>query len=127
MKKAIFIAREINVSEKFISLTIVALGTSLPELVTSIIAITKKRYDLAIGNVVGSNLFNIFFVLGTCSVIHPILYDTVLNVDFLFLIIITFLFFLTMFTGKKHKLDRWEAFLFVVFYAIYIVFLFYRR
>ncbi|NQV19680.1 MAG: calcium/sodium antiporter [Armatimonadetes bacterium] len=127
VKKAIFIARELNVSEKFISLTIVALGTSLPELVTSIIAVSKKRYDLAIGNVVGSNLFNIFFVLGTCSVIAPIKYDPILNVDFMFLIIITFLFFLTMFTGKKHKLDRWEAFLFVIFYAIYIVFLFYRR
>jgi len=127
VKKAIFIARELNVSEKFISLTIVALGTSLPELVTSIMAITKKRYDLAIGNVVGSNLFNIFFVLGTCSVIAPIKYDPILNVDFMFLIIITFLFFLAMFTGKKHKLDRWEAFLFVLFYAVYIVFLFYRR
>ena len=124
---AVIIARYFGVSEKFIGLTIVALGTSLPELVTSIIAITKGRNDLAIGNVVGSNLFNILLVLGVSSLIAPIQYDIALNIDFAFLCIITIMLFITMFIGKKHKLTKIEAVLFVILYFVYLVFLFVRK
>ena len=124
---AVLIARHFNVSEKFIGLTIVALGTSLPELVTSIIAITKGRNDLAIGNVIGSNLFNILLVLGVSSLIAPIHYDIALNIDFIFLCVITIMLFTTMFIGKKHKLTKIEAVFFVILYITYLVFIFYRK
>ena len=124
---AVIIARHFEVSEKFIGLTIVALGTSLPEFVTSIIAITKGRNDLAIGNVIGSNLFNILLVLGVSSLIAPIHYDFALNIDFIFLCVITIMLFTTMFIGKKHKLTKVEAVFFVFLYFAYLVFLFYRK
>lgn len=124
---AVIIARHFEVSEKFIGLTIVALGTSLPELVTSILAITKGRNDLAIGNVIGSNIFNILLVLGVSSLIAPIHYDIALNIDFIFLCVITIMLFTTMFVGKKHKLTKIEAVLFVFLYLVYLVFLFYRK
>ncbi len=124
---AVIIARHYEVSEKFIGLTIVALGTSLPELVTSVIAITKGRNDLAIGNVIGSNLFNILLVLGVSSLITPIHYDISLNIDFTFLCIITTMLFITMFIGKKHKLTKIEAVFFVLLYSVYLVFIFYRK
>jgi len=124
---AVIIARHFVVSEKFIGLTIVALGTSLPELVTSVIAITKGRNDLAIGNVIGSNLFNILLVLGVSSLIAPIHYNMALNIDFIFLSVITIMLFTSMFVGKKHKLTKVEAILFVFLYLLYLVFLFIRK
>jgi len=124
---AVVIARNFNVSEKFIGLTIVALGTSLPELVTSVIAIRRGRNDLAIGNVIGSNLFNILLVLGVSSLIAPIHYDITLNIDFIFLCVITIMLFTSMFVGKKHKLTKIEAVLFVFLYLAYLVFLFVRK
>lgn len=124
---AVIIARHYEVSEKFIGLTIVALGTSLPELVTSVIAITKGRNDLAIGNVIGSNIFNILLVLGVSSLITPIHYDISLNIDFTFLCVITIILFITMFIGKKHKLTKIEAVFFVMLYLVYLVFIFYRK
>jgi cation:H+ antiporter len=127
VKNAVSIARMLDVSEKFIGITIVALGTSLPELVTSVMAIKKKRYGLAVGNVIGSNLFNIFLVLGATAIINPITYPVSLNIDFYFLIIITLILFITMFTGKKRRLDRWEAVTFIILYICYIVFLIYRK
>ena len=124
---AVIIARYFAVSEKFIGLTIVALGTSLPELVTSVMAIRKGRNDLAIGNVIGSNLFNILLVLGVSSLIAPIHYDIALNIDFIFLCLITIILFITMFIGKKHKLTKIEAVFFVILYFAYLVFLFVRK
>ncbi len=127
VRNAVNLARMFNVGEKLIALTIVALGTSLPEFVTSIIAITKKRYDLAIGNVIGSNLFNLFMVLGITSLINPVKFNTELNVDFYFLLIVTLIFLITMFTGKKRKLDRWEAVMFIVMYGFYLLFIIHRK
>jgi len=124
---AVIIAMHFEVSEKFIGLTIVALGTSLPELVTSVIAITKGRNDLAIGNVIGSNLFNILLVLGVSAIITPIHYDVSLNIDFIFLCIITIMLFSSMFVGSKHKLTKVEAGLFIVLYLFYLIFLFVRK
>ena len=124
---AVIIATHFGVSQKFIGLTIVALGTSLPELVTSVMAIKKGRNDLAIGNVIGSNLFNILLVLGVSSLIAPIHYDITLNIDFIFLCMITIMLFITMFIGKKHKLTKIEAVFFVILYFVYLVFLFVRK
>ena len=124
---AVKIATQFGVSQKFIGLTIVALGTSLPELVTSVLAIKKGRNDLAIGNVIGSNLFNILLVLGVSSIIAPIQYDIALNIDFIFLSVITIMLFITMFIGKKHKLTKIESVFFVALYFVYLVFLFVRR
>jgi cation:H+ antiporter len=124
---AVSIARELLVSEKLIALTIVAAGTSLPELATSVVAAVKKRYDIAVGNIIGSNIFNIFFILGVSSIINTAHYSSALNMDFLVLVFGTLLLFLAMFTGRAHRLDRWEAFLFIATYSGYLVYLFYRR
>ena len=124
---AVKFASILNLSDKFIALTVVALGTSLPELVTSVIAVKKKHSDLAIGNVVGSNILNLLLVLGTTSLIKPITYNPALNPDFYFLIFITLILFISMYTFKKHKLDRIEAGFFVILYIAYTVFLLYRK
>jgi len=127
VKYAVSIARMLHVSEKLIALTIVAFGTSLPEFVTSVIAVTRKRYDLAIGNVIGSNLFNMFMVLGVTSIIKPVVFDLSLNSDMYLMIVITLIFFITMFTGKKRQLDRFEAFLFILMYIAYLIYIIKRQ
>lgn len=119
---AVSIALDLGVSEKLISLTIVAFGTSLPELATSIVAAYKRNVDIAVGNIIGSNIFNIFLILGVSSVITPLNFDTVFNIDLLFLAIGTSILFLAMFTGKKKILDRWEAILLLALYVGYTIF-----
>ena len=118
------IAQQLGVSEALIGLTIVAAGTSLPELATSVMAAIKKKADIAVGNIIGSNIFNIFLILGISSIIKPINYDPALNTDIFILLGGTVLLFIFMFSGKKKKLDRWEAaVLLLVFigYTIYLV------
>jgi len=115
------------VSQSLIGLTIVAVGTSLPELATSAVAAYKKNPDIAVGNVVGSNIFNIFFILGVSSIIRPIPFEAGSNIDVGVAIIASLLLFLCMFTGKKRMLDRWEGCIFLVLYASYICFLIVRR
>jgi cation:H+ antiporter len=124
---AVDIAREYHMSDKLIGLTILAIGTSLPELVTSAIAAKKGKIDIAIGNVIGSNIFNIFFILAITATINPLEFDTVLNFDFTVLILASVMLFFTMFTGKRRVLDRWEAILFLSFYIIYTVYLIVRN
>lgn len=124
---SIQLARQLFVSEKLIAITIVAGGTSLPELATSVVAACKRKCDIAIGNIVGSNIFNIFFVLGISSFIKGSPYNPAFNVDLFVLIAATLVLFVTMFTGSNRRLDRWEASLFVVAYIIYLIFLFYRK
>ncbi|HKL71663.1 MAG TPA: calcium/sodium antiporter [Marinilabiliaceae bacterium] len=116
------IARYFNISEKVIGLTIVAMGTSLPELFTSIIAIRKNSTDIAIGNVIGSNIFNIFLILGVGGMIRPMEYSVAFNSDLILLIIGSILLLLAMFTGRKRKLDRWEAIILLSIYIAYIVY-----
>lgn len=120
---AVDMARAIGISEKIIGLTIVAAGTSLPELATSVVAAIKKNNDIAVGNIVGSNIFNIFLILGVSSLINPVSFSTVFNADLLLLTIGTLLLFFAMFTGRKHKLDRWEAILLLVIYIGYTLYL----
>ncbi len=126
VNEAIFLAKIAGLSEMFIGLTIVAIGTSLPELVTSIIAARKGQADIAIGNVVGSNIFNIFWILGVTSIINPIPVSARANTDILFSLVATLALFFAMFTRKKHTLERWQGVLFVLAYIVYTVFLIYR-
>lgn len=127
VSNSISIARYLAVSENLIAITIVAGGTSLPELATSAVAAYRKRDDIAIGNIVGSNIFNICFILGMSSLIKPVLYDPILNIDLMVLIAATTVLFITMFTGTKRRLDRWEAIVFIVSYIGYIYFLLCRK
>lgn len=120
---AIKIAHEYGLSEKLIGLTILAAGTSLPELATSCVAAYRKNTDIAIGNVIGSNIFNIFFILGITGVIHPIPYNSAMNFDIYVLIASTVLLMIFMFTLKSRKLDRWEAFLMLLAYFAYTIYL----
>lgn len=117
---AIEIAQSLQISEKIIGLTIVAAGTSLPELATSVVAALKKNNDIAVGNIIGSNIFNIFFILPISALINPIPFDTHFNTDLYILGGGTALLFIAMFSGKKKKLDRWEAALLLGFYIFFI-------
>ena len=111
---------EANLAEKIVGLTIVAVGTSLPELVTSVIAAKKGQVDMALGNVIGSNLFNILFVLGISATINPIVADSTIIFDLVFMMTITLLLFGLSFTGK---LKKWMGFLFLGLYIAYLVYL----
>jgi cation:H+ antiporter len=120
---AVHLALSLGMSQSLVGLTLVAIGTSLPELATSAVAARKKNVEIAVGNVVGSNIFNVFFVLGTSALIKPLPFQTKNNVDIGMVIVTNILLFVTMFTGKRRLLDRWEGVVFTVLYAGYILFL----
>lgn len=120
---AISIAHHFGLSEKLIGLTILAAGTSLPELATSAVAAYRKNADIAIGNVVGSNIFNIFFILGITGLVNPISYNTAMNFDIYVLLASTFVLIIFMFTINQRKLDRWEAIILLICYVVYTVYL----
>ncbi len=120
---AVEMAVQLGLSEKVIGLTIVAAGTSLPELATSVVAVLRKNYDIAIGNVIGSNIFNIFFILGVSAWIRPITYTAAFNVDLILLCLGTVALLLMMFTGKRHALDRWQAGILLLVYGVYTTYL----
>lgn len=123
VSNAIKLAKSMGMSEKLIGLTIVAAGTSMPELATSVVAAIKKNNDIAVGNIIGSNIFNVFLILGASSLIHPIQYNLKFNMDIYLLAGGTIFLFVVMFTGQKKKLDRWEALLLLLFYIIYTSFI----
>lgn len=122
----LIIASALGISETLVGLTLIALGTSLPELATSIVAAHKKKPDIAIGNIVGSNIFNIFFVLGTSSLIRPIEFDPALNFDIVFTLLATLGLLLAFYVGKKKILERWQGWGFLILYVAYIAFLIHR-
>ncbi len=124
---AVILAVGLGVSEKLIGLTIVSMGTSLPELATSAMAAYKKRPDLAVGNIVGSNIFNILLIVGVSAFIRPIRYQPVFNLDLAVFAGATFWLFLAMFSGKKRKLDRWEASILLTAYVIYTIYIIIRK
>lgn len=123
VNNAIEIAESLGISEKIIGLTVIAAGTSLPELATSIVAATKKNADIAVGNIVGSNIFNILLILGSASVISPVSYTDSFNLDLYILAGGTLFLILAMLTGKRKILDRWEAAILLIFYLAYTVYL----
>lgn len=120
------IAASLGMSQALIGLTILAVGTSLPELATSVTAALRGNADIAVGNVVGSNIFNILWILGVTATITPIEYNTALNLDMWLLVAVSLLFFLFTFTWKEHKIDRREGGLFFILYIGYLTFLILR-
>lgn len=119
---AVSLARGLGISERIIGLTIVSFGTSLPELTTSIIAAIKGNSDIAIGNITGSNLFNIFWVLSVSAIVSPIplggsQIDIIMNI-FISLLLFSFVFF-----SKERKLDRKKGIVFLIVYSLYIGYL----
>ncbi|MCF7920989.1 MAG: calcium/sodium antiporter [Candidatus Cloacimonetes bacterium] len=126
VRNSVSLALQFGVSEKFISLTIVAIGTSLPELVTSIIAVRKKSSDIAVGNVVGSNIFNIFGVIGITAILKPISYNTEMDVDLLILMLVTMILYLLLKAGKHYLLNRLKSAILVILYGVYIYYLLFR-
>jgi cation:H+ antiporter len=123
---AVHMALKLGLSQSTVGLTVVAVGTSLPELATSAVAAYRKNVDIAVGNVVGSNIFNIFFVLGISSIIHPLPFTSANNIDLGMVILASLMLFIFMFTGKKRSLDRWEGMVCICIYVSYIIFLIYR-
>ena len=118
---AVAIARHYGLSEKLIGLTILAAGTSLPELATSAVAAYRKNTDIAIGNVVGSCIFNIFLILGITGMIRPTPYNAILNFDMYVLGASIVLLMIFMFTLNQRKLDRWEALIMLLSYFTYAI------
>lgn len=123
---AIEIAVFFGLSEALIGLTIVAIGTSLPELATSAVAARKGKADMAVGSIVGSNIFNFLWVLGFSSVLSPIQHNPVLNIDLMSLICATILLLILIYVGKKNILDKYEGLVLISLYVVYIIFLVYR-
>lgn len=123
------IAYRFGMSEKLVGLTIVAMGTSLPELVTSIVAALKGENDIALGNVLGSNIFNILLIIGFSSTISPITVAANLMIDFLYLLAITFFLFALIFIGKgkEKKLTRFEGLILVTLYIGYMIYIIIRN
>ena len=120
---AVSIAEYLGVSQSFIGLTIVAVGTSLPELATSAVAAYKKQSDIAIGNVVGSNIINVFWILGISAIIKPLPFNNKSNFDIIVAMYASVLLFTVMFVGKKRVIERREGIIMLISYIIYIVFL----
>ena len=119
------IAMELNVSESVIGLTIIAIGTAMPELVTSIVAVIKKDTDLAVGNLVGSCVLNLFLILGVGLILTPLNFSKDFKYNLIYLIISTFVIWCFNFVGKKHILTRGKGVILLLMFGFYIVKLFY--
>lgn len=126
LDSSIAIARSLNVSESVISITLVAAGTSVPELATSVVAAAKGRSELALGNVVGSNIANIFLIVGLSATIRPLSMGGITQWDVLLMLVASVMLLLTAFTFKKYRLDRWEGVCFIAVYVAYMFYLLYR-
>ena len=123
---AVKVAQSFNLSEKIISVTILAIGTSLPELVTSVSAAFKGKSDIAIGNILGSNIFNLLLIIGVSSMISPITYNTSYNVDMIFFVVGMLLLALFPVIPPKNKMTRWNGILYLYMYVAYMISLFVR-
>jgi cation:H+ antiporter len=124
---AVYVATQFGMSEALIGLTIVAVGTSLPELATAVSAAKKKHSDIVIGNVIGSNIFNIFWVLALSSSIRPLPFSEELNQDIIVTVLVTFLLFgILLHGGKKNDIVKWEGYMFVGLYIAYLAYLVFR-
>lgn len=121
---AVNVARIMNLSEKIISITILAIGTSLPELVTSVSAAIKGKSDIAIGNILGSCVFNMLLIIGVSSIIKPIVYNVSYNRDLIILIIGTFILSLFSIIPPKNKMSRANGIIYFLMYVGYMISLF---
>lgn len=123
MDGAVKMASAFGMSESLIGLTVVSVGTSLPELATSAVAAYKRNADIAVGNVVGSNIFNILFVLGISSTIRPLPFHPNSNTDIGMVVLSSLLLFSFMFSFERRSVDRWEGVGLLVLYLAYIWYL----
>ncbi|MCF8222869.1 MAG: calcium/sodium antiporter [Bacteroidales bacterium] len=123
LDNAVELAVRMGMSQKIIGLTIIAAGTSLPELATSIMAAIRKNTDIAVGNIIGSNIFNILLILSTSAIINPLQFSTKFNFDIIVLSAGTLVLLLSMYTGKKKEIDRWEAIVLLLAYIAYVIFM----
>lgn len=123
VSSAIKIAFKFGISESFMGLTVIAIGTSLPELAASVAAVRRKNVDMAIGNILGSNILNVFLIIGLSAIIRPLEYNIADNVSMLVMIAASLMFFIAMFTGKKYILEKWEGSIFLVSYFFFLMFL----
>lgn len=119
------IAIALGMSQTLVGLTIVSIGTSLPELVTSIVAALRKERDIALGNIVGSNIFNIFFVLGAAAVINPLFIDSRIILDLILLIMLTFM--LLIFSRTRYTIGKKEGACLAVAYVVYFIYIIIRN
>ncbi len=124
VNNAVNVANHFNWSEKLISLTILAIGTSLPELVTSVTAAIKGNSDIAIGNIIGSNIFNILFIIGVSALITPITYNFSYNFDFSVLIVSSIILAIFPFIPPKDKMSRFNGIIYLLIYIAYLLVLF---
>lgn len=123
LRSATSIARSLGISESVIAITLVAGGTSLPELASSLVSLFKGKADMALGNVIGSNIANILLILGVSATIHPLSMGGITVWDLLMVLLSSVVVFLAAFTFKRKAIDRWEGALFVAIYAVYIWYL----
>ena len=123
VNSATAIARLVGVSDKFIAVTILAGGTSLPELATCIVAAAKKKGQLALGNILGSNVFNILLILGTSALVTPLSFAGMSLVDVSVLLLSAILVWVWTYTGRKDRIGRWEGWIMIILFAAYIVWL----
>ncbi len=124
IKSGTRLAQNFNVSEKFIGLTLVSIGTSLPELIVSLTAALKKETGIVIGNIIGSNIFDFLVIIGVSGIFKSIIVDKSFLKDSFIILISTFLLYLSMFIGKKYTLKRSQGFILVTIYLIYFIRLF---
>jgi cation:H+ antiporter len=122
VKSATSIAQSLGVSDAIIGLTVVALGTSLPELATSCMAAFKKNCDIALGNVIGSNIFNVFFILGTSACVMPLPGYKGLEIDAMMAALASLLVMLFVYTNKKREIKRWHGAILLLVYAAYLAY-----
>jgi len=124
VNNAVIVAEWFGLSEKIISVTILAVGTSLPELVTTVSAAIKKESDIAIGNILGSNIFNMLLIIGVSALIKPITYNLSYNMDMYIAMIAAFVLFLFAYIPPKNKMSRMNGIVYLLIYIIYMVTLF---
>ncbi|MCI5989469.1 MAG: calcium/sodium antiporter [Candidatus Cryptobacteroides sp.] len=120
---AVSIAKMLNVSDKFIAVTILAGGTSMPELATCLVAAVKKKGQLALGNIIGSNVFNILLILGGSALIHPLSLEQIGFVDLGILLLSSLVILTSAYIGKKNKIDRIDGIFFVLLEIAYMTWL----
>ena len=126
VNKATDLARQLGVSDKFIAVTILAGGTSLPELATSVVAAAKGKDQLALGNILGSNIFNALLILGTASIITPLSFASMTIVDATVLLTSATLLLIWAYTGRRNRIDRWEGAVLLSCFIAYYIFIFNR-
>lgn len=123
LRSATSIARSLGISESVIAITLVAGGTSLPELASSLVSLFKGKADMALGNVIGSNIANILLILGVSATIHPLSMGGITVWDLLMVALSSVLLFFAAFTFKRRAIDRWEGAIFLAIYIAYIGYL----